>query len=65
MANMCATATLIATAALLRTESRGAHWRDDFPATDPAQATRRFLTLTQAETLRTTLTQVPHDPALA
>jgi L-aspartate oxidase len=65
MANMRATATLIATAALLRTESRGAHWRDDFPATDPAQATRRFLTLTQAETLRAHPTQVPHDPALA
>lgn len=65
MANMCATAKMIVTAALLRTESRGAHWRDDFPATDPAQATRRFLTLPQADTLCAILTQVPHDPALA
>ncbi|MCC1481769.1 L-aspartate oxidase [Roseibaca sp. Y0-43] len=44
--NMCATARLIAASALARRESRGAHWRDDFPATDPAQAARSFTTLT-------------------
>ena len=44
-ANMCATALLIATAALNRRESRGAHWRDDFPAPDPALAQRSRLTL--------------------
>lgn len=65
MANMCATAKMIVTAALLRTESRGAHWRDDFPATDPTQATRCFLTLAQATALREPMTQVLHDPALA
>jgi L-aspartate oxidase len=43
--NMCATAHLIAASALARCESRGAHWRDDFPATDPAQAARSFTTL--------------------
>lgn len=47
-ANMCATALLIATAALSRTESRGAHWRDDFPAADPDLAKRLYLTLSDA-----------------
>lgn len=43
-ANMCATARLIASSAVARCESRGAHWRDDCPATDPAQTTRSFIT---------------------
>ena len=46
--NMCATALLIATAALQRRESRGAQWRDDFPFPDPALAQRSRLTLTEA-----------------
>lgn len=36
--NMLAAATMIASAALLRRESRGAHCRADFPQRDPAQA---------------------------
>ncbi len=47
--NMTATATLIAAAALLRCESRGAHWRDDFPSADPAQATRSRMRLEPAQ----------------
>ena len=47
-ANMCATALLIASSALKRRESRGAHWRDDFPDTDPAQAQRSRTTLAAA-----------------
>lgn len=52
--NMCVTATLIAASALARAESRGAHWRDDFPQSDPAQASRSFMTLAQAQSLRAT-----------
>ncbi|WP_370651192.1 hypothetical protein [Cypionkella sp.] len=53
--NMTATATLIAAAALLRQESRGAHCRRDFPATDPDQAHRSRLTLHEVMTLRQSL----------
>lgn len=47
--NMCATALLIATAAKARCESRGAHWRDDFPAPDAGAAHRSRLTLAEAQ----------------
>lgn len=43
--NMTTAARFVAAAALLRKESRGGHFRSDFPATDEAQATRRSLTL--------------------
>jgi L-aspartate oxidase len=46
--NMLASARLVAAAALARRESRGAHWRTDYPATD-AQGRRTFLTLAEAE----------------
>jgi L-aspartate oxidase len=46
--NMTATAKLIAAAALARRESRGAHFRADFPQTYTA-AKRTFLTLAAAE----------------
>ncbi|WP_341213983.1 L-aspartate oxidase [uncultured Limimaricola sp.] len=51
---MTATATLIAAAALRRTESRGGHCRTDHPETDPAQAHRSRLTLEDALTIRAT-----------
>jgi L-aspartate oxidase len=35
LANAALTARLIVTSALLRTESRGAHFRTDFPTTQP------------------------------
>ena len=50
--NMCATATLIATCALQRRESRGGHFRSDFPQTDPALAQRSQTTLAAAHALR-------------
>ncbi|UWQ46212.1 L-aspartate oxidase [Leisingera aquaemixtae] len=50
--NMCATATLIAAAALRREESRGGHFRDDFPKADPALAHRTRITLDEALAIR-------------
>lgn len=50
--NMCATATLIAASALLRRESRGGHFRDDYPETDPKLAQRSQITLTEARAIR-------------
>lgn len=50
MRNMTATAMLIAAAALNRHESRGGHFRNDYPATDLALAERTFTTLAEART---------------
>jgi L-aspartate oxidase len=49
LANMLTTAKLIAAAALARKESRGAHFRSDYPASDPGLARRSFLTLEHAD----------------
>jgi len=48
--NMTASARLVTAAALARTESRGGHYRSDFPETR-AEAERTFLTLADAEGL--------------
>jgi L-aspartate oxidase len=48
-ANMLAAATMIAAGALARTESRGGHYRSDFPKADPAWRHRTFMTLAEAE----------------
>jgi L-aspartate oxidase len=45
LANMLTSARLITTAALLRKESRGAHFRSDYPQADPSFAQRSVLTL--------------------
>jgi L-aspartate oxidase len=48
--NMTAAARLVTAAALARQESRGGHWRSDFPASD-AQGQRTLLTLAAAEAI--------------
>jgi len=49
LANMLTTAKLIAAAALQRRESRGAHFRSDYPTPDEKLAVRSFLSLAKAE----------------
>ncbi|MFP6641368.1 MAG: hypothetical protein VCC04_14065 [Myxococcota bacterium] len=49
VASAALAARLIATAAYLRNESRGGHFRDDFPLSDAAQAKRSRITLEQAD----------------
>ncbi|MFM9863908.1 MAG: L-aspartate oxidase [Micropepsaceae bacterium] len=58
MRNMTATASLIAGAALNRTESRGGHFRSDYPQADPAQAKRTFVTLAE---IRATTALAAHE----
>lgn len=50
--NMLSAATMIAAAALTRTESRGGHFRTDYPDKDDAQATRRVMVLQDALDIR-------------
>ena len=46
--DMATAALLVASAAFVRTESRGGHFRADFPHADPAQAVRTFTSLSEA-----------------
>jgi L-aspartate oxidase len=60
--NMTAAAKLVAAAAYMRRESRGGHYRTDFPRTDPA-AQRTFITLADAEAIAAATRQ--QTPSLA
>jgi L-aspartate oxidase len=51
LANMLTTAKLVAAAAYRRRESRGAHFRGDYPVPDDKLAKRSFLSLREAETI--------------
>ena len=46
--NMATAALMVTAAALRREESRGGHFRSDFPETDAKQARRTFITLDEA-----------------
>lgn len=49
LGNMLTTAKLIAAAALARKESRGAHFRSDYPQANEAFARRSYFTLSEAD----------------
>ncbi|MGQ0456489.1 MAG: L-aspartate oxidase [Hyphomicrobium sp.] len=51
LANMLLAARIITAAALKRKESRGGHYRSDFPAPDPSRAMRSFITASDLEAL--------------
>lgn len=59
LANMTATATLIAAGALTRRESRGAHCRSDYPQSLGDSGTHSRQTLAQALALRPSLEETP------
>ncbi|MFY0634310.1 MAG: L-aspartate oxidase [Vannielia sp.] len=56
LANMTATATLIAAAALARRESRGAHFRSDYPEAAGETGERSRMTLAEALAIRAAAT---------
>jgi L-aspartate oxidase len=51
MRNALVTAKLVTAAALKREESRGSHYRSDYPLPDPDLAVRTFMTLDQADAI--------------
>ncbi|MBA2127276.1 L-aspartate oxidase [Hyphomicrobium methylovorum] len=65
LANMILTARLIAMAALFRRESRGGHYRVDYPETNPALAQRTFMTIDDLEMVEPIATPPPLEIAPA
>lgn len=61
--NMATAALMVTAAALKREESRGGHFRADFPDADPTQAKRTFLTLDDARDIAASV--VPAERAVA
>ena len=60
--NMATTALLVAASAWARRESRGAHYRSDYPAEKPALARRTMTTLAAAREIAASLSE-PHRGA--
>ncbi len=56
--NMATTALIVAASAWSRRESRGAHYRSDYPAEDPAQKKRTMTTLDEARQIAAGMTDV-------
>jgi L-aspartate oxidase len=64
--NMATAALMVTAAALKREESRGGHYRSDFPKPDPKQAKRTFLTLDEAREIAAAAETIrAPEPALA
>ncbi len=65
VANMAAAAQLIAGAALLRRESRGAHFRSDYPDPDPGPGKKSLLTLKGLAGIETRAERAAKAPLVA
>lgn len=65
LSNMILTARLITFAALMRKESRGGHYRTDFPTSDPAFAHRTFITIDDLNAADQKLHAANSDSAMA
>jgi L-aspartate oxidase len=57
LSNMATTALLVATSAWTRRESRGAHFRIDYPAEKPALARRTMTTISAAREIAASLAE--------
>jgi L-aspartate oxidase len=64
LANMILTARLITAAALQRKESRGGHYRSDFPESDPALAHRTYITVADLERIDAPARKAPAGAVL-
>ena len=62
--NMIAAAKLVTAGALARTESRGGHWRSDYPATAPV-GVRTLMTLADADRIAADTVAVPASRSLS
>jgi L-aspartate oxidase len=64
-ANMLVAAKLIAAAAYKRKESRGAHFRSDYPEPDPRLASRSLITLDEADRIMHSVSGTTRKPVRA